>query len=95
MGVSREQMLRIVDWSMRDFTDTLSYQKEKYGEESEEAKITQEHITTCQSLHHLVEKVYGEWQKDANNLNIDFVEWPELVVLIESIRDFDPIKEAK
>jgi len=46
-----------------------------------------------QALRRLVKKFYGEWQKDANNLNIDFVEWPELVVLVESIRDFDPMKE--
>jgi len=46
-----------------------------------------------QALRRLVKKFYGKWQKDANNLNIDFVEWPELVVLVESIRDFDPMKE--
>ena len=47
------------------------------------------------ALSRLVKKFYGEWQKDANNLNIDFVEWPELVVLVESIRDFDPFSPVE
>ena len=55
--------------------------------------MEQKKLVNLQALRRLVEKFYGEWQKDANNLNIDFVEWPELVVLVESIRDFDPMKE--
>ena len=56
-------------------------------------KDFREDLIMFQALRRLVEKFYGEWQKDANNLNIDFVEWPELVVLVESIRDFDPMTE--